>query len=122
MTVSIPFDQSYTWRKLGFLYFTDSLSYREVLEQNPQWDVTELPPVGAQLRISSVGAQASNALSQGSFVFDGTDNPVQEFIYPFDTLEDYVVSLVRYPEAALANVNQINGINYNDTAAITGVQ
>jgi hypothetical protein len=122
MTVSIPFDQSYTWRKLGFLYFTDSLSYREVLEQNPQWEVTELPPVGAQLRISSVGAQASNALSQGSFVFDGTDNPVQEFIYPFDTLEDYVVSLVRYPEAALANVNQINGINYNDTAAITGVQ
>jgi hypothetical protein len=122
MTVSIPFDQSYTWRKLGFLYFTDSLSYREVLEQNPQWEVTELPPVGAQLRISSAGAQSSNALSQGSFVFDGTNNPVQEFIYPFDTLEDYVVSLVRYPEAALANVNQINGINYNDTAAITGVQ
>ena len=122
MTVSIPFDQSYTWRKLGFLYFTDSLSYREVLDQNPQWEVTELPPVGAQLRISSAAAQASSTLSQGSFVFNGTDNPIQEFIYPFDTLEDYVLSLVRYPEKALANVNQINGYGLNDTAAITGVQ
>ena len=81
-----------------------------------------MPPVGAQLRISSAAAQSSSTLSQGGFVFNGTDNPVQQFIYPFDTLEDYVVSLVRYPEAALANVNQINGINYNDTAAITGVQ
>jgi hypothetical protein len=122
MTVSIPFDQSYTWRKLGFLYFTDSLSYREVLDQNPQWEVTELPPVGAQLRISSSAAQASNSLSKGGFVFDGTDNPVQEFIFPYDTLSDYVASLVRYPQAALENVNQINGIAYNDTAAITGVQ
>jgi len=122
MTVSIPFDQSYTWRKLGYIYFSDSLSYREVLDQNPQWEVTELPPVGAQLRISSSAAQASNSLSQGGFVFDGTDNPVQEFIFPYDTLSDYIASLVRYPQAALENVNQINGIAYNDTAAITGVQ
>jgi len=46
MTVSFPFQQQHTWRKLGYLYFTDSLDYRQVLEENPQWKVTELPPWG----------------------------------------------------------------------------
>jgi hypothetical protein len=31
MTISVPFQQAFTWRKLGYLYFEDSLSYREVL-------------------------------------------------------------------------------------------
>jgi hypothetical protein len=122
MTVSIPFEQSYTWRKLGYIYFTNSLEYREVLDQNPQWVVTELPPVGAQLRITTNASQASNTLSQGSFVFNGTNNPVQNFIYPYTTTEDYVLSTIRYPKAALDNVNQINGYNFNDFAAIDGVQ
>jgi hypothetical protein len=122
MTVSIPFEQSYTWRKLGFIYFTDSLSYREVLDQNPQWVVTELPPVGAQLRITSSSSQSSNTLSQGGFVLDGTNNPVQNFIYPYLTVEDYVLATLRYPKEALVNVSQINGYSFNDTAAIEGVQ
>jgi len=69
MSVSFPFQQQFTWRKLGFLYFTNSLSYREVLEENPQWKVTELPPVGAQIRLSNVSPQSTpGGITQGSFI------------------------------------------------------
>ena len=70
MTISFPFEQQFTWRQLGYLYFQDSLDYREVLTQNPEWNVTELPPIGAQLRLSpsanSVGTPGG--LTQGSFI------------------------------------------------------
>ena len=60
MTISVTFQQQDTWRKLGYLYFTNSLDYRTVLEENPQWKVTELPPIGAQLRITPTANQGSN--------------------------------------------------------------
>lgn len=108
MTVSFPFQQQFTWRKLGYLLFSDSLAYREVLEQNPQWNVTELPPLGAQLRVRQT-AQSTNTLTQGDFIFGEPldDNNLE--IFPFTTNESYVKALVKYSSSAVANREAING-------------
>jgi hypothetical protein len=124
MTVSFPFQQEHTWRKLGYLYFTNSLDYREVLEENPQWKVTELPPIGAQIRLTptanSVGTPGT--LSQGSFI-TGQPTGVAAFsIYPFDTDTAYLAALNRYTLQGVSDRENINGITQDSTQAITGQQ
>jgi hypothetical protein len=124
MTVSVPFQQQFTWRKLGYLYFTDSLSYREVLNQNPQWKVTELPPIGAQLRITGTfnGNGTTGGLSQGSFIFGLPTGEQRDAIYPFDTTESYVEALNRYTVQGVVDRDSINGVHLDSASAITGIQ
>lgn len=124
MTVSVPFQQQFTWRKLGYLYFTDSLDYRTVLEQNPQWKVTELPPVGAQLRISpsqdSMGTPGG--LTQGSFITNSVSGIQSDAIYPFTTEESYNESLARYNLQGVLDRESLNGITFDSVQALTGSQ
>ena len=126
MTVSIPFQPQFTFRKLGYLYFTDSLAYREVLEQNPQWKVTELPPLGAQLRISSAikngSAGTPGGLTQGSFVFGLPTGQDTASIFPYDTEESYVNALNRYTLQGVIDRQTLNGVTFDSTQAITGQQ
>lgn len=124
MTVSVPFQQAFTWRKLGYLYFTNSLNYREVLEQNPQWKVTELPPLGAQIRLSaSTNAPGTpGGLSQGSFIFGLSAGQQQADIFPYETEESYSIALNRYTLQAVLDREEINGITFDSTQAITGQQ
>jgi hypothetical protein len=124
MAVSVPFQQSFTWRKLGYLYFTNSLDYREVLEQNPQWKVTELPPLGAQIRLqtSSNTSGTPGGLSQGSFVFGLPTGQSQNTIFPFDNQESYTTALNRYTLQGVIDREEINGISFDSTQAITGQQ
>ena len=121
MTVSFPFQQEHTWRKLGYLYYTNSTDYRAVLEENPQWKVTELPPVGAQIRVSGTeGARGS--LTQGSFVFSGPSQTQSDQIFPFDTVEEYNSSLYRYTLQGVVDREELNGISFDSVQAITGKQ
>jgi len=124
MTVSVPFQQAFTWRKLGYLYFTNSLDYREVLEQNPQWKVTELPPLGAQLRISPAAGTTGTpgGLSQGSFVFGLPTGQEQIDVFPFETEESYNIALNRYTLQGVIDREEINGITFDSAPAITGLQ
>lgn len=120
MTISVPFQQQFTWRKLGYLSFSDSLSYREVLEQNPQWKVTELPPIGAQIRIApntSIGGTM-----QGSFIFGLPAGETADKIFPFDTQEEYNRALNRYTVQGVIDRESLNGITFDSTQAITGIQ
>jgi hypothetical protein len=119
MTVSIPFQQQTTFRKLGYMYFTDSLSYREVLEQNPQWTVTELPPVGAQLRIRGT-SDSTGGLVQGDFLFGPAANGLNIDIYPYETEESYVKALVKYSPSAVANREKINGYAMDSEVTTVG--
>lgn len=119
MTVSFPFQQQSTWRQLGYLYFTDSLSYREVLEQNPQWNVTELPPIGAQIRIGST-LNSTGGLVQGSFIFGPTLGATKFDIYPFDTTEAYVKSLVKYSPSAVLQRDKVNGYSLDSDVTTVG--
>jgi hypothetical protein len=124
MTVSTPWQPQFTWRKLGYLAYTNSTDYREVLNQNPQWSVWELPPEGAQLRLSQIGNTTGTpgGLTQGSFI---TGLPVGDFsdaIFPFETVEAYNESLYRYTLQGVVDRESINGITFDSTQAITGIQ
>jgi hypothetical protein len=124
MTVSFPFQQQDTFRKLGYLYFTNSLAYRTVLEENPQWTVTELPPVGAQIRVSPspTSSGTPGGLTQGSFIF-GLPTGEQSFtIFPYDTEKDYSTSLNRYTLQGVIDRESLNGITFDSLQAITGNQ
>jgi hypothetical protein len=124
MTISLPFEQQFTWRKLGYLYFGNSLDYRQVLEQNPQWTVTELPPVGAQLQIDSSYTDEgfSGGLTQGDFVFTENLEDDTEDYFPFYTEASYDEALDKYTLQGVVEREAINGINFDSVQAITGVQ
>lgn len=124
MTVSVPFQQTFTWRKLGYLYFTNSLDYRTVLEENPQWKVTELPPLGAQLRLSPAANTSGTpgGLSQGSFIFGTPSGENRLNIYPYATQEEYTTALNRYTLQGVIDREELNGITFDSTQAITGQQ
>ena len=119
--ISLPFQQQFTWRKLGYLFFTDSMEYRSVLEENPQWKVTELPPIGAQLRLPNP-ASNSGGLEQSSFLYGLPGGAISDVIFPFDTEGDYVEALSRYSSSAVSNREAVNGYTLDSLAAYTGVQ
>jgi len=124
MTISVPFQPQFSWRNLGYLYYTNSLDYREVLEQNPQWKVTELPPIGAQLRISSSGNTSGTpgGLTQGSFIFGLPSGQSSVDIFPYETKESYTAALDRYTLQGVVDREPLNGITFDSTQAITGQQ
>ncbi len=119
--ISLPFQQQYTWRKLGYLFFTDSLEYRAVLEENPQWKVTELPPIGAQLKLPNPSS-STGGLAQSSFVFGLPTGELSDLIFPFDTEAEYVHALSRYTASSVKNRDAVNGYTLDSEAAYTGVQ
>ena len=121
MTISLPFQQQFTFRKLGYIYFGNSLSYRDVLEQNSQWKVTELPPVGAELRLE--GTQGSGgSLTQGDFVFGLPVGTQLDVIFPFDTEPEYQAALDRYTLQGVVERTSINGVTMDSEQAFTGRQ
>lgn len=121
MTLSLPFQQQFTWRKLGYLFYQDSLAYREVLTQNPQWTVTKLPPIGAQIAVEGVGSTVGG-LSQGNFVFGLPSGSQADEIFPFDTEATYAEALDRYTLQGVVERENLNGITFDSTQAITGLQ
>lgn len=121
MAFSLPFQQQFTWRKLGYLFYQDSLSYREVLEQNPQWTVVKLPPVGAELRIDSTGG-APGSLVQGNFIFGLPTGSEEDQIFPFNTQAEYDAALDRYTLQGVVERTSINGVTADSQQAFTGQQ
>jgi len=117
-----PFQPQYTWRKLGYLAYTDSLAYREVLDQNPQWDVVTLPPLGAQISIDQTAQNSRGGLLQSAFVYGLPPATVTDAIYPFENSETYFDSLNRYTVAGVIDRARFNGFDQDDYEARTGIQ
>jgi hypothetical protein len=120
MFVSLPFQQQFTWRKLGYLFFQDSLSYREVLDQNPQWGVTKLPPIGAQLTIQ--GTNGGGGMTQGTYIAGLPNGISSDTIFPYDTESEYVDALNRYTLQGVVEREKVNGVCIDSVQAITGIQ
>jgi len=120
--ITVPFQPQFNWRKLGYLFYTDSLKYREVLDNNPQWTVTELPPLGAQLSIQSELSATSGGLQQSTFVFGLTAGEESDVIFPYDTVEEYKAAVDRYTVYSVLFQDQLNGYSADSDAAITGNQ
>jgi len=117
-----PFQQQFTWRKLGYLVFSDSLSYREVLNENPQWDVVTLPPIGAQIALDSGAAAGEGQLLQSAFVYGLPSGDVSDQIFPYSSQEEYFSALNRYNVAGVTHRARLNGYSFDDYSATTGLQ
>ena len=91
---TFPFPPGMDWGKLGFTLYSNSLSYREVLNQNPQWTVTELPPIGAVLEVT--GTQQTARLQGTPLAFGLPSESELTAIYPFTSVNDYESSLSKY--------------------------
>jgi hypothetical protein len=120
--ITTPFQPQFSWRKLGYLYYTDSLEYRKVLDANPQWGVTELPPLGAQIELPSSYTTGSGGLSQSSFVFGLSAGTEEELIFPYDTTPEYEEALDRYSIYSVLFKDSLNGYSADSESAITGIQ
>lgn len=103
------FQSSLTWRKTGFAFFSDSLSYREVLEANPSWDITKHPAPGTILfrpkTPGSFGLTQSSATI--SVQVEGSLDP--NVAFPFSSNSDYNEALSRYIPEAVEEVQRLNG-------------
>ena len=119
--ISFPFQPQFTWRKLGYLYHTNSLEYRAVLEENPQWDVVTLPPIGAQLRVSNSTGNIGN-LRQASFITATPTSTATDAIFPFNTEAEYLQALNLYTLQGVILRDSINGYNMDSDPAFTGIQ
>ena len=104
--------------------YTDSTDYREVMEQNPQWNVWELPPEGAQIRLSAIGNTGGTpgTLAQGSFITGQPTGDQSDAIFPYDTRAEYDTALYRYTLQGVVDRETINGITFDSTQAVTGIQ
>ena len=117
---TFPFPPGMDWGKLGFTLYSNSLSYREVLNQNPQWTVTELPPIGAVLEVT--GTQQTARLQGTPLAFGLPSESELTAIYPFTSVNDYESSLSKYSAKALRSIEEVNGLTMTSTPAVTGIQ
>jgi hypothetical protein len=117
--ISLAWQQEFTWRKLGYLFYTDSLAYREVLAQNPQWDVVTEPPLGAQLRLPSPSVSNGN-LKQTSGVYGLPNARVSDSIAPFTTEQSYVEAITKYSLPAVEDRVRLNGYTQDSDESVVG--
>jgi hypothetical protein len=120
MNVSITWNPGDTWRKLGYFYYTNSLEFRAVIEQNPQWNVLEEPPFGTVLVLDVDNSRTLSTLNNSGFFSLETDFDIQARIFPFDFQEAYDAQAAKYSVYSLINYNQINGYTQDTQQAITG--
>lgn len=120
--ITVVFQPQFNWRRLGYLFYTDSMKYRDVLNSNPQWNVTELPPLGAQLGIETDVSATNGGLLQTSFIFGLTAGNEEDEIYPYNTKTEYADAVGRYTMYSVLFQDSLNGYSSDSTAAVTGKQ
>lgn len=120
MNVSITWNPGDTWRKLGYYYYTNSLDYRAVIEQNPQWNVIEEPPDGAVLTLDVESSRTVATTNNSGFFATTNDEYIQEEIFPFDYPEQYFAQVDKYSLYSLVNYNECNGYTQDTPEAATG--
>jgi hypothetical protein len=122
MNISITWNPGDTWRKLGYYYYTNSLDYRAVIEQNPQWNVTEEPPVGTVMSLSVSSSRTKATTNNNGFFVDTQDEGVLEAIFPFDYVADYEQQVAKYSLYGIVNYNELNGYTMDTPQATRGIR
>jgi hypothetical protein len=116
---SLSFQSGSTWRKLGFALHSNSLAYRDVLEDNPQWNVMSNPPVGTALRTRSSTQVSAGASSMSPLIVTSSVGDSLTY-FPFDNRSDYVASVAKYTTSALNDVERLNGWSENSSTVDSG--
>lgn len=120
MNISITWNPGDTWRKLGYFYYTNSLQYRSVIEQNPQWNVMIEPPIGTVLSLDVDDSRTLSTTNNSGFFSTATDEYLQDIIFPFEYEEQYYSQAAKYSLYSLVNYNELNGYTQDTTQAATG--
>ena len=120
MNISITWNSGDTWRKLGYYYYTNSLDYRGVIEQNPQWNVMEEPPTGVVLNLKVESTRTLSSTNTSGFFANTSDAYVQQEIFPFETTEEYFDQVDKYSVYSLVNYNECNGYTQDTPEAASG--
>ena len=120
MNISITWNPGDTWRKLGYFYYTNSLDYRSVIEQNPQWNVITEPPVGTVLSLDVDTQRTNSGLNNSGFFTSSTDTNIQESIFPFEYEEQYFAQAAKYNLYSIVNYNEVNGYTQDTPEAASG--
>jgi hypothetical protein len=117
---TIPWQPGFTWRKLGFISYSDSLAYREVIEMNPGWDVTVEPPIGAGIYYEPSSPNAG--LLGTNTTFSPSSLQAPEDIFPFSSVEEYNKALSSYQIGNVLQVDRLNGWSVDSSQARLGFQ
>jgi hypothetical protein len=120
MNISITWNPGDTWRKLGYFYYTNSLQFRSVIEQNPQWSVIEEPPVGTVLSLNVDNSRTLSTTNNSGFFSTETDEFTQAAIFPFEFQEQYDSQIKKYSVYSLVNYDELNGYTQDTQQAATG--
>jgi hypothetical protein len=120
MNISITWNPGDTWRKLGYFYYTNSLDFRSVIEQNPQWSVTEEPPVGVVLSLDVNSQRVLSSTNNDGFFVNTENAGVLERIFPFESLAEYEAQASKYNLYSLVNYNEVNGYTMDTPEARSG--
>jgi hypothetical protein len=118
---TLVFQPGMTWRKLAYALSSTSLAYRQILDENPIWNVMESPPPGVVLRVPSLSDNSGGASQQPS-VYSQPSGQASPNYYPFTSEDEYFISLFKYSSSALRRVERINGPTNDSTSAFTGRQ
>jgi hypothetical protein len=92
------------------------------LDENPQWNVTELPPLGAQLSLQTELNGMTGGVQGSTFVFGLTAGDESDVIFPYNTTQEYQAALDRYSLYSVFFQDSLNGYSADSDAAITGKQ
>jgi hypothetical protein len=120
MNISITWNPGDTWRKLGYFYYTNSLDFRSVIEQNPQWSVMEEPPEGAVLSLDVTASRLRASTNNAGFFVNTENAGILEKIFPFVSLAAYEAQAEKYNLYGLINYNEVNGYTQDTVEALTG--
>lgn len=94
-------EQNDTWGKLGYVLHGDSLAYKDVLEDNPGWDMTKIPAPGTVLFTSSV-SNVTGTLT--SFPYVDRFGPEREIVsntFPWESSQSRADRLLSYSPSAI---------------------
>lgn len=120
MKTTVTWGPGDTWRKVGYLTYFNSLDYKYALQQNPQWNMTETPPVGTVIELSTNGMTAG-VLNAVSPFWDQPSEAAADFYFPFENATEYESRVAQYSFYALANSNELNGYSSDSESAVRGL-
>jgi hypothetical protein len=116
-----------SWRVLGYLYYRNSLEYRQLIGLNPSFDIRTLPAPGVEINASGQigsGAPEPDLLGPGGQLMaaDTTIDLTKGFntspypqsqdstIFPWKDFGTYTNRLGQYTAAALLDTDRTNGM------------
>lgn len=116
-----------TWRKVAYLYYSDSRQWRRILELNPSYTINEHPAPGVRIKVASgqtPNTQPPRAL-QGTLQQTPTTlnlstpqinltNTDQFDHWPWSNRDAAIRRMARYPFQSLLQPSDVNGLTLED--------